>query len=70
MAKNGFSYSKLINFLINYWFIIKNCWRSENDFKKKKIKSGKKREQDERRENKNTEVKEKVDNLQEMWVLG
>ena len=29
-----------------------------------------KREQDERRENKNTEVKEKVDNLQEMWVLG
>ena len=31
MAKNGFSYSKLINF-----FIIKNCWRSENDFKKKK----------------------------------
>ena len=38
--------------------------------RKKKIKSGKKREQDERRENKNTEVKEKVDNLQEMWVLG
>ena len=29
-----------------------------------------KREQDERRKNKNTEVKEKVDNLQEMWVLG
>ena len=23
MAKNGFSYSKLINFLINYWFYYK-----------------------------------------------
>ena len=38
--------------------------------RKKKIKSGMKREQDERRKNKNTDLKEKVDHLQEMWVLG